>query len=134
MTFTMEPTSPYYPTAANSTCYGTCSGPPDLGDPVQAGYTDPTNNRYFGNVNSQQRVLLTFAGKNGGWDYSTAFNYSVNSTTFQVLGGEPNTQIIAPGGVLSNLINPFGPQSAAGQALVNSAYTRRSRHRVAGAL
>jgi iron complex outermembrane recepter protein len=121
-TFTQSPTSPYYPTAANSTCFGTCSGPPDLVDPVQAGYTDPTNNRYFGDVNSQQRVLLTFTGKNGGWDYEAAFNYSINSTTFQVLGGEPNTQIIAPGGVLSNLINPYGPQSAAGQALVNSAY------------
>ena len=120
--FTMEPTSPYYPTAANSTCYGTCSAPPALGGPIAAGYTDPTNNRYFGDVNTQQRVLLTFAGKNGGWDYSTAFNYSVNSTVFQVLGGEPNTQVIAPGGILSNLINPFGPQSAAGQALVNSSY------------
>jgi len=124
-TFIQSPTSPYYPTAANSTFYSGPGGgavPPDLVDPVQAGYTDPTNNRYFGNVNSQQRVLLTFAGKNGGWDYETAFNYSINSTTFQVLGGEPDTQIIAPGGVLSNLINPYGPQSAAGQALVNSAY------------
>jgi iron complex outermembrane receptor protein len=30
--------------------------------------------------------------------------------------------MLAPGGVLSDLINPFGPQSAAGQALINSSY------------
>jgi iron complex outermembrane recepter protein len=121
-TFNMSPTSPYFPTAAESTCFGTCSGPPDLSTTVQAGWTDPGNNRYFGDVNTQQRVLLTFAGKNAGWDYSAGFNYSVNSTTFQVLGGEPNADILAPGGTVSNLVNPFGPQSAAGQALINSSY------------
>ena len=30
--------------------------------------------------------------------------------------------VLAPNGVLSELINPFGPQSAAGQALINSSY------------
>src|SRR5207249_2564996 len=34
----------------------------------------------------------------------------------------PNEDILAPGGILSPLINPFGPQSAAGQALINSSY------------
>jgi iron complex outermembrane receptor protein len=135
--FTMTPaTNPaYYPTAANSSCYGgaaNCVLPgtttptgPNLGNPagITAGWTDPNNNRVFGNINTEQRALVTFAGENGGWDYSTSFDWSANKGTQQVRGGEANYAIIAPGGVLSNLINPFGPQSAAGQALINSAYT-----------
>ena len=122
--FGMLPSSPYYPTAANSTCVGTCStATPVLGGPITAGWTDPNNNRYFGNINTEQRALITFAGSNGGWDYATAFDWSVNKGVQQVRGGEANYQTIAPGGILSNLINPFGPQSAAGQALINSAYT-----------
>ena len=124
--FGMSPaTNPaYFPTAANSTCYGTCSTTtPDLTDPITAGWTDPNNNRYFGNVNTEQRALVTFAGENGGWDYSTSFDWSQNKGVQQVRGGEANYSIIAPGGILSNLINPFGPQSTAGQNLINSAYT-----------
>lgn len=135
--FTMTPaTNPaYYPTAANSSCYGgtaNCVLPgtttptgPNLGNPagITAGWTDPNNNRYFGNINTEQRALVTLAGDNGGWDYSTSFDWSVNKGTQQVRGGEANYAIIAPGGILSNLINPFGPQSAAGQALINRAYT-----------
>lgn len=114
----------YFPSAANSTCVGTCSpATPDLVDPITAGWTDPNNNRYFGNINTEQRSLVTFAGANGGWDYSTAFDWSVNKGVQQVRGGEANYAVIAPGNLLSNLINPFGPQSAAGQALINSAYT-----------
>jgi iron complex outermembrane recepter protein len=136
MTPTADPT--YYPAAANSTCVtgpggsGPCtgstpnfSGTPTGGVPGQitAGWTDPNNNRYFGNVNTEQRALGTFAGSNGGWDYSTSFDWSQNKGVQQVRGGEANYAIIAPGNILSNLINPFGPQSAAGQALINSAYT-----------
>jgi iron complex outermembrane receptor protein len=124
--FGMSPTTnpAFFPMASNSTCVGTCStAAPDLADPITAGWTDPNNNRYFGNVNTEQRALVTFAGQNGGWDYSTAFNWSANKGAQLVTGGEANYQIIAPGGTLSNLINPFGPQPAAGQALINSAYT-----------
>jgi iron complex outermembrane receptor protein len=134
----------YYPTAANLTCVsgpggsGPCTGPtpnfsgtPKGGVPGQiiAGWTDPNNNRYFGNINTEQRALATFAGSNGGWDYSTSFDWSQNKGAQQVRGGEANYAILAPynamvgAPVLSNLINPFGPQSAAGQALINSAYT-----------
>jgi iron complex outermembrane recepter protein len=125
--FNLDPSSPYYPTAANSSCaYGanTCSTPtPALGAPVLAGWTDPQNNRYFGNINTEQRALGTFSGENFGWDYSTGFDWSQNKGVQQVRGGEANYNVIAPGGTISNLINPFGPQTAAGQALINSAYT-----------
>ncbi len=125
--FNIAPTSPYYPTAANSTCSGftnvPCGATPALGGPLSVGWTDPANNRYFGNINTEQRGVLTFAGENAGWNYSTSFDWSQNKGVQQVRGGEANYETIAPGGLLSNLINPFGPQSAAGQALINSAYT-----------
>lgn len=120
--FTMNPGDPYFPTAAESTCYGTCPAAPDLSGPITVGWTDPNNNRYMGDINTEQRALLTFSGNNGGWDYTLDFDYSANENTLDVDGGEANYAILAPGNVLSNLINPFGAESAAGQALINSAY------------
>jgi iron complex outermembrane recepter protein len=122
--FTMNPGSPYYPTAANSTCEGTCNpSAPDLTAPITAFWTDPNNARYLKNTNTEQRVLLTFAGKNAGWDYSTSLNFSKNTNDFAAAAGYPNPNIIAPNNVVSPLINPFsGTQTAAGQALINSSY------------
>jgi iron complex outermembrane receptor protein len=121
--FTMDPSSPYYPTAAESTCYGTCAtATPALGGPITVGWSDPNNNRYMGDINTEQRVLLTFSGNNAGWDYTTSLDYSVNKNTLDVDGGEADYSIIAPGNVLSPLINPFGPYSAAANQLINSAY------------
>jgi len=124
--FGIDPASPYFPKASQLTCDnrgGTCGGlAPDLTDPIQAAWSDPNNNRFGGNLNVAQRVLLTFSGSNAGWDYTTELNYSKNTVDNRWTGGIPNEAVLAPGGVLSNLINPFGPQSAAGQALINSSY------------
>jgi iron complex outermembrane recepter protein len=123
--FQMNPASPYFPKASQLTCdnRGTpCSAPPDLTDPINAIWTDPNNSRYGGTLNVEQRVLLTFSGSNAGWDYTADFNYSKNSNDNRWTGGIPNEAALAPGGVLSNLINPFGRQSAAGQALIDSSY------------
>jgi iron complex outermembrane recepter protein len=124
--FKMTPASPYYPTASQLTCD---RGPenctpavPDLGGPITVDWTDPANNRYEGNLNVEQRVLLTFSGSNAGWDYSTDVNYSKNASTNSWTGGIADEAVLAPGGVVSDLINPFGPESAAGQALINSSY------------
>jgi iron complex outermembrane receptor protein len=124
--FTITPASPYYPTASQLTCDrgpANCSTvAPDLGGPLTVDWTDPANNRFEGNLNVEQRVLLTFSGSNGGWDYSTDVNYSKNSSTNSWTGGIADEALLAPGGVVSDLINPFGPQSTAGQALINSSY------------
>jgi iron complex outermembrane recepter protein len=124
--FALDPASPYYPTAAQLTCSGgagNCSGPsPDLVDGGYAIWSDPNNNRYSGNLNVEQRVLLTFSGSNAGWDYAVVANWSKNNNNNRNVGGYPNEAVLAPGGVLSDLINPFGPQSPAGQALINSSY------------
>jgi iron complex outermembrane recepter protein len=120
----MNPGSPYFPTAANSTCLspGSCTGAPDLTAPVTAEWSDPGNARYMKNTNLEQRALLTFAGANAGWDYAANLEWSQNHNNFALTGGYPNLNVIAPGGTLSPLINPFGPQTAAGRALLNSAY------------
>jgi iron complex outermembrane receptor protein len=124
--FPLDPASPYYPTASQLTCSGgaaNCSTPgPDLADGGDAVWSDPYNNRYSGNINVEQRILLTFSGTNGGWDYATQINWSKNHNDNRNVLDYPNEAVLAPGGVLSDLINPFGPQSAAGQALINSSY------------
>jgi iron complex outermembrane receptor protein len=124
--FQMNPASPYFPKASQLICDrgpANCStATPDLTDPINAIWTDPNNSRYGGNLNTEQRVLVTFSGSNAGWDYATDLNYSKNTNDNRWTGGIPNEAMLAPGGVLSNLINPFGPQSAAGQALIDSSY------------
>jgi len=124
--FAMDPASPYYPKASQLTCVPSessdCTMPVDLADGGDAIWSDPNNNRYSGSVNVEQRVLLTFSGSNGGWDYSTELNYSQNKNNNRNVSGYPNEALLAPGGTLSDLINPFGAQSAAGQALINSSY------------
>jgi iron complex outermembrane receptor protein len=107
---------------SNANTGGPCTGPVDLTDPIFAEWTDPTNSRYMGNVDTEQRVLLTFTGDNLGWHYTTSLNWSQNVSVDDTRGGIPNESVLAPDGVLSNLINPFGPQTAAGQALINSSY------------
>ena len=124
--FQMDPASPYFPTASQLICNrgaANCTtAAPDLTDPIDAIWTDPNNSRYSGNLNVEQRVLVTFTGSNAGWDYSADLNYSKNHNDNRNVSGYPNEAVLAPGGVLSDLINPFGPQSAAGQALINSSY------------
>ena len=137
--FQMDPTSPYFPKASQLVCGrgpANCGGQapnltgfvidPKTGkpipSPVNAIWTDPNNYRYGGSLNTEQRIVATFSGSNADWEYATSFNYSKNHNDNSWTGGIPNEAVLAPGGVLSNLINPFGPQSAAGQALINSSY------------
>lgn len=121
--FYQDQSSPYYPTAANSSPVNGNGAGPNLNDQVIAGWTDLANNRSEGNVNTEQRFLVTLDGENSGWDYSTSLDWSQNKGVQKIYGGEANYAIIAPGNVISNLINPYGAQTAAGQALINSAYT-----------
>ena len=149
----ISPTNPFLPTASRLTCLSPpCSALNETGfngvyppgtlpaslvgtpipSPMTAIWTDPLNDRYSGAVNTEQRALVTFSGSNGGWDYSTALNYSQNKNNNDNFAGYPNelTQgvpgtpaLVGPNGFLSNLVNPFGPQSAAGQAFITSTYT-----------
>lgn len=126
MTPQADPT--YYPTASQLTCDqyftgGPCSGPPDLVDPITALWTDPNNNRFSDDINTEQRALVTFSGDNYGWNYTATLNYSQNENTQGDIGGYPNLALWTPDGTnLTNLVNPFGAQTAAGQQFINSTY------------
>ena len=127
--FNMTPASnpTYFPTAANSTYVtGNGAAAPDLTDPITVGWTDPNNNRFQGDSNTEQRFLASLKGSHGDWDYNTAINYSQNHNVLSVSGGYADYSQLATNGVLSNLINPFGPQSAAGQALIDGSYRNGS--------
>ncbi|HEY1888895.1 MAG TPA: TonB-dependent receptor [Steroidobacteraceae bacterium] len=138
-------TNPYIPAPSQLTCETSCTvngkttGAPTTTPIMDGGYSavwsDPLNNRYNGNINTEQRAMLTFSGSNGGWDYTAAANYSQNKNNDNNDSDFPDETVLAPTGAtlptlgspgvpgtLSNLINPFGPQSAAGQALINSSY------------
>ena len=130
---TMNPVTDaqYFPTAARSTpgtYYGTsATATPDLTDDISVAWTDPGNNRYQGDRSTQQRFLATLTGSHGDWDYQANVNYSQNISTLFLDGGYPDLSAIevtdANGDqVLNPAINPFGPQTAAGQAVLDSSY------------
>jgi iron complex outermembrane receptor protein len=128
--FPMDQNSPYYPgnaqgpSLASLVCeFPPCSAAPSAAAGGTAIWSDPQNDRYAGNLNTEQRAVLTFKGTNAGWDYQTSLNYSQNKNDNRNVAGYPNEAVLAPGGVLSDLINPFSePQTAAGNALINSSY------------
>jgi len=130
---TMNPVfnAQYFPTAGRSspnTAFGTDAGAtPDLASNIDLLWTDPDNNRYQGDRATEQRFLASLSGSHSDWDYQAAFNYSQNVSTVFLSGGYPDTSLIeetdADGDkVLNHLINPFGPQTAAGQAVLDQSY------------
>ena len=123
--FNMSPTQDptHFPTASKSTLIGSGTAVPDLSQDITAIWTDPLNNRYNTFDNTEQRFLLTLTGEKSAWNYSANASYSSNKN-LQSGTGYPDETIMetADGSYLNDLINPFGPQSAAGQALIDSAY------------
>jgi iron complex outermembrane receptor protein len=70
------------------------------------------------NINTQQRAIVSLAGVLGAWDYEAAVSYNENKVTENLTGYSDGTMVKA--GVLNGVINPFGPQTAAGTALINA--------------
>ncbi len=68
---------------------------------------------------TSERFLIGAKGLFAGWDYDTAFNYSTSEVNDRYVDGyvlnTPFNTAFATGN-----INPFGPQDAAGQALINA--------------
>ena len=79
----------------------------------------PNGPRAGDNVNNQQRFVASLTGVLAGWDYEGALTYNENRVK-ENLKGYSDGGIITKG-VLDGVINPFGAQSAAGTALLNSA-------------
>jgi iron complex outermembrane receptor protein len=66
------------------------------------------------------RFLVELVGGSAGWDYRGTVGISRNRSWDRVLSGYLNDDIIQAN-LLNGLINPFGPQSAADQAAIDSA-------------
>ncbi len=103
--------------------------PPDLTDPIDAVWTDPNNARFSEDINTEQRALVTFSGVNAGLELLARYRLRKTRTRMGGLEEFPMRRCSRPPpipitgvSILSNLINPFGPQTAAGQALINSSY------------
>ena len=116
--------NPYFPTAAGlDPNYMDADGAATPG--VQPGFVStrwrdlPNGARADENINKQQRLVVSMNGVVAGWDYSGALTYNENKVK-ENLRGYSDGGIITKG-VLDGVINPFGEQSAAGTALLNSA-------------
>ncbi len=79
----------------------------------------PNGPRADENINDQQRFIASLTGVVAGWDYDAALSYNENKVKENLTGYSDGGIISA--GVLNGVINPFGPQDAAGSALIESA-------------
>jgi iron complex outermembrane receptor protein len=100
--------NPYYPTTAAP------------GQITVKWRDTPNGPRTDNNVNTQQRLVTSLQGVVAGWDYQTAISYNENKVIENLTGGYSNGDVITAG-VLNGIINPFGDQTAAGTALLESA-------------
>ena len=121
----MPVSSPFFPAGATPTT----GGIPDLNNPagpnVPGGVVNwrqvPAGKRTSGDNTTTDRLLGELAGSfAGGWDYKTGLGTSNNKSTASVSKGYVNDDLIQTG-IFNGLINPFGDQTAAGQAAIDAA-------------
>jgi len=106
----MNPGTQFYPKDGNL----------DATLPIKLRWRDlPNGARQDKNTNDQQRLVVSLQGNLYGWDYNTAATWNENRVKEHLIGYS-NGDIITQG-VLTGVINPFGDQTAAGTALLNSA-------------
>jgi len=131
----MPTTSPFYPAGApvGSVPDINNPGPPDSTTPC--GFTNcvpggvanwrqvPAGKRTSGDDTTTQRLMAELQGTLAGWDYRTAVGQSKNESTASVKRGYVNDSMMQQG-VWDGVINPFGPQTAAGQAAIDAAQVR----------
>ncbi len=117
---TMNPGTPYYP--GN----GITPAPPagvviDPTQPIDIIFRDEPNGGRVGQTdNVQQRLVAAMEGTLGGWDYQAGLAFNQNRIDDKLIGGFTDGNLIAAG-VADGTINPFGAQSAAGQAALAAA-------------
>jgi iron complex outermembrane receptor protein len=80
----------------------------------------PNGSRAQRNDNKQSRIVLGADGSAAGWDYSVKFSANKNTVDQNLVGGYGDGDMIGEG-LLEGVINPFGPQSEAGNALLQKA-------------
>ncbi len=80
----------------------------------------PNGSRDQLNDNKQSRLVLSAEGNAASWDYSVKFSTNKSTVDQTLTDGFANGDVIGEG-LLEGIINPFGPQSAAGTALLEKA-------------
>ncbi|KQW44894.1 MULTISPECIES: TonB-dependent receptor [unclassified Roseateles] len=96
------------------------------GATIQPGYVIarwrdmPNGSRGDSNTNTQQRLTLSLEGVAAGWDYAVGVSRNRNKVDQELTSGYASGPLVYEG-VLTGVINPFGPQSSAGQALLDQA-------------
>ena len=119
---TMDPGTPFFP--GNGITPAPTNFTIDPNKPINLRWRDTANGpRQEQDKNLQQRFVVDLGGSVGGWDYNTALSYSENKNDHETNAGYVDGTIITPG-VKAGIINPFGPQTSAGQALLDSALVK----------
>ena len=116
---TMNPGTPFFPGNGITPAPTNFVINPAL--PIKIRWRDtPNGGRAQRDTNDQQRFVAALQGAIAGWDYDTGLTYNVNKVKSDLTGGYADGTIIT-NGVKTGVINPFGDQTAAGQALLASA-------------
>jgi len=115
----MLATHPHFPAGATPTDVPDASGV-DVPGGIVNWRQIPAGKRSGESEAINERWVIDFQGGVAGWEYRAGFGNSKNKTTDSVNGGYTNDDTIQTA-LYNNLINPFGPQSAADQAALDSA-------------
>jgi len=118
---TMGPDSPFYPGNGITPITDTRL---NRTQPISINWrTTVMGPRQGEQVNDTQRVVAGIEGLLAGWDYSANYLWSNSKITNEFLNGYPSTQLLRNGvrGLSgAPYLNPFGAQTAAGQAYLDS--------------
>ena len=113
----MDPSSPYYP--GNGITPGTSDPSFDPSQPIGLNWRETAaGGRQSKDQNTSQRLVLSFDGVAKGWDYNVGASYNQNQVNSSVTGGYASDAAML-NGIADGIINPFGPQTPAGQAYID---------------
>ncbi len=114
----LSPSSPYYP--GNGITPLPTNFTLDPTQPVGVNWRETAaGDRTSKDQNTSQRLVLSFDGTVGGWDYNVGAGYNQNQVYNSVTGGYASDSALTSG-LASGLLNPFGPQTDAGQAFIDA--------------
>ncbi len=115
-------TSPFFPAGAPVTAV------PGFGAGAIANWREvPAGKRTSHDDTTTERLLLDLTGNfGGGWDYRVGVGRSESESVASVSNGYLSDTIVQDG-VIAGTVNPFGPQTAAGQAVLDAAHDK-GRH------
>ena len=119
--FAFPVSSAYFPTALLTSLgfaapFDTIAGMPGMTEVALRAL--PVGNRINDNTNDQVRLVGGMRGVLAGWDYDTGLTYSRAGGSLQYRGYVNEPRFLAA--LATGKINPFGPNDAAGSALLNT--------------